>query len=323
VNTRPLRLPASLVALVLTAVACSGDGGPDPTGPADVPLSAQVATADLYVGAPQRVQIGISGATEAQGVQVVSYGTVDVSFAFLPEGEDPVPGPTATATYIPAYLTDDSGSSPALTNPSTARGTYQSTVEFDRAGVWEATVTAQIDGVGARTLTASFPVADDPVYPAPGDKAPRTMNATIDTRGVAPTTLDSAAVDGELPDPALHEWTIVDALAEGLPIVVIVGTPAYCQSQFCGPENQAIADLAAKYDDRAAFVHLEVWKEPPLEGSFVVNEAAADWIFRDNNLTEPWTFLVGPDGRIVDRWMPLFDPDEIERILRELPPITS
>lgn len=322
-KTRPLRLPASLLALVFAAAACTGDGGPDPTGPADVPLSAQVATADLYVGAPQRVQIGISGSTESQGVQVVSYGTIDVAFAFLPEGEDPVPGPTATARYIPAYLTDDSGSAPALTNPSTARGTYQATVEFDRAGIWEATVSAQIDGVGARTLTASFPVVDDPVYPAPGDKAPRTRNATIDSEGVAPTTLDSAAVDGELPDPALHEWTIADALAEGMPIVVIVGTPAYCTSQFCGPENQAIADLAARYDDRAAFVHLEVWKQYEPPDTYVVNEAAADWIFRDNNLTEPWTFLVGPDGRIVDRWMPLFDPGEIGRILRGLPPITS
>lgn len=322
-KARLLPLPASLVVIALTAVACSGDGGPDPTGPADVPLSAQVATVDLYVGAPQRVQIGISGATESQGAQVLSYGTVDVAFAFLPEGEDAVPGPTATATYIPAYLTDDSGSAPALTNPSTARGTYQARVEFDRAGIWEATVTAQIDGVGARTLTASFPVVEDPAYPAPGDKAPRTRNATLDTKGVEPTTLDSAAVDGKIPDPALHGWTVADALAEGRPIVVIVATPAYCQSRFCGPENQAIADLAAKYDDRAAFVHLEVWKQYEPPDTYVVNEAAADWIFRDNNLTEPWTFLVGPDGRIVDRWMPLFDPGEIERILRELPPITS
>lgn len=322
-NARPSRLPAALVVLVLTTIACTGDGGPDPTGPAEVPLSAQVATADLYAGAPQRVQIGISGSTEGQGVQVVSYGSLEVAFSFLPEGEDPVPGPTATATYIPAYLTDDSGATPALTNPSTARGTYQATVEFDRPGSWSAEVTAQIDGVGTRTLSAAFPVAAEPVYPAPGDKAPRTRNATIDTKGVEPTTLDSAAVDGKIPDPALHEWTVADALAEGRPIVLIVGTPAYCQSQFCGPENQAIADLQARYDDRAAFIHLEVWKqfEPP--DTYVVNEAAADWIFRDNNLTEPWTFLVGPDGRIVDRWMPLFDPDEIERTLRELPPITS
>lgn len=322
-NVPPLRLPAALVVLALTTIACTGESGPDPTGPADVPLSAQVATADLYVGAPQRVQVGVFGSTQDQGVQVLSYGSVDVTFSFLPEGEDPIPGPSATATYIPAYGTDDSGTSPALTNPSTARGTYQATVEFDRPGTWSAEVTARIDGVGTRTLSAAFPVAADPVYPAPGDKAPRTRNATIETNGVAPATLDSAAVDGVVPDPALHEWTVADALEEGRPIVLIVGTPAYCQSRFCGPETQAIADLASRYDDRAAFIHLEVWKEPPIDETLVLNEAAAEWIFRDNNFTEPWTFLVGPDGRIVDRWMPLFDPAEIERMLRELPPITS
>jgi peroxiredoxin len=322
-SARPLRLPATLLILALAAISCTGDGGPDPTGPANITLSAQVATADLYVGAPQRVQLGISGATETQGVQVVSYGTIEVAFSFLPEGEDPVPGPTATATYLPAYLTDDSGTAPALTNPSTARGTYQTTVEFDRPGSWTAEVTAQIEGLGTRTLSSAFPVAAEPAYPAPGDKAPRTRNATIDSKGVEITAIDSAAVDGALPDPALHEWTVADALAKGRPIVVIVGTPAYCTSQFCGPENQAIADLQSKYEDRAVFIHLEVWKQYAPPDTYVINEAAAEWIFRDNDFTEPWTFLVGPDGRIVDRWMPLFDPDEIARALRELPPIAS
>jgi hypothetical protein len=246
-----------------------------------------------------------------------------MAFSYLPpDGGEPEAGPSATGTYIPAYLTDDSGTAPALTNPSTARGTYQAVVEFDRAGPWQVVLTADVQGLGPQTLSASFAVVDDPIYPAPGDRAPRTKNHTADSKGVPITAIDSAAVNGELPDPQLHEWTVADALDEGHPIVVIVGTPAYCQSQFCGPENQAIADLAERYSDRAVFIHLEVWKrfEPETK---VVNEAAADWVFRDGGLTEPWTFLVGPDGRIVDRWMPLFDPGEIERQLRELPPIAS
>jgi hypothetical protein len=323
----PRRLRPLLSALALgglLAAGCTGDpGAGSPQQPA-IQLAAEVASVDLYVGAPQRFQIGMFGSNQDQGVQVVSYGTVDLAFSFLPaDGDDPEPGPTATAGYIPAYETDDSGATPALTDPSTARGTYGAIVEFDRAGSWQVEVSADVEGLGPQALTASFPVADEPAYPAPGDKAPRTKNLTADSKGVPITAIDSAAVDGALPDPELHEWTVADALDEGRPIVLIVGTPAYCQSRFCGPETAAIADLAKRYSDRAIFIHLEVWKRYKPPDTLVVNEGAADWIFRDGNLTEPWTFLVGPDGRIVDRWMPLFDPTEIERELRDLPPIAS
>ena len=51
----------------------------------------------------------------------------------------------------------------------------------------------------------------------------------------------------------------------------------------------------------------------------MVNKAAADWLYRDGDLKEPWLFLIGTDGRIADRWAPLFDPDEVLHELEALP----
>jgi hypothetical protein len=56
------------------------------------------------------------------------------------------------------------------------------------------------------------------------------------------------------------------------------------------------SDLAKRYSDKAAFVHLEVWRDGEANA---INQAAADWVFRDGGLTEPWVFLVGADGKVV------------------------
>jgi hypothetical protein len=273
------------------------------------------------VGPPQRIQLGIVSSDPQQGAGFVSYGTVDVSFSFL--GADgsgaPRPGPSASAKYIPAYGLDDSGTSPALTTPSTSRGVYEADVSFDQPGIWQAELTFDLPALGPQRLTAALQVAARPAYPAPGQPAPRTDSLIIGDKGVPATAIDSLAVDGRVPDPALHRWTVARAVAEHRPVLLIVGTPAHCTSLFCGPETNAVADLAARYDDRAVFIHIETWKRYPN----VVNRAAAAWTFHGGDLTDPWTFLIGADGRIVDRWMPLFDPQEIASQLEPLPPMAS
>ena len=34
-------------------------------------------------------------------------------------------------------------------------------------------------------------------------------------------------------------------------------------------------------------------------------------LYRNGDLTEPWLFLIGADGTIIDRWTPLFDEAEV------------
>jgi hypothetical protein len=312
-----------VLAFALAGSACSSSGDPGSTASA-TPGSAMraiMATTDLYVGAPQRVAVGLP----LDDGRLVSFGTVEFSFSFLGTSsapETPTPGPPTTARYLPTPGTPPGGAEVSITQPSQGRGVYEAeNVRFDRAGYWQVDVTAAVAGAGTRSATAAFPVTAHPSLPAPGAPALRTDNLTMRSKDAPKGAIDSRAVtDGTIPDPELHEWTIAEALREHRPIVVVFATPVYCVSQFCGPVTDAVDALWKRYEDRAVFIHVEIWRDynaqPP-----VINKAAADWLLRDGDLTEPWLYLIGSNGTILDRWSSLFDPNEVARELDHLPPM--
>jgi hypothetical protein len=310
------RLPlASLLVLVLVS-GCTGGGdssGPNPTGSIDpTTFAASMASLDLYVGTPQRVQIGLFSSTQSGGVRLVTSGTIPMKLT--PAGGAGTPVQT-TASYIPAFGTQGGASGqPTLTTPADARGVYGAeNVTFDAAGTWQAEVSLSIDGTPL-DLTAAFPVYDKPAYPAPGQRARATENLTM-ASDVAPQAIDSRAQDGAaVPDPELHRTTIADALHAHEAALVLFATPVYCQSQFCGPSDDALEQIAKTGPRDAAYIHVEIWKD---YSNSVVNQAAADWVYRRGDVTDPWLFLIDRTGKIVDRWGGgLFDVGEVMRELR-------
>ena len=66
--------------------------------------------------------------------------------------------------------------------------------------------------------------------------------------------------------------------------------------------------LSKRGPQDAAYIHVEIYKNYDKNQ---INEAAGQWLFRNDDLTEPWLFLIGRDGTIIDRWGPLFDPHEV------------
>jgi hypothetical protein len=192
-------------------------------------------------------------------------------------------------------------------------------VTFDAPGVWSVLVTADIAGAGSQRARKAFLVEAAPALPAPGQPALRTENLTIHSKGVPLAAIDSrASIDGSIPDRNLHEWTIAEAIAQHRPALVIFATPVYCISQFCGPVTDAVERLSQKYADRAVFIHVEIWRN---HNKQVINKAAADWLYRNGDLTEPWLYLIGWNGTILDRWSSLFDIHEVGRELQQLPPM--
>ncbi len=315
---RPLLVPLAL-ALGTLAASCTSDGepAPDPSAAQGTQVSVALATSDHYAGAPQRISAGLV----LPDNRLVSFGSVDFAFSYRGTADAPVaaePGPSATAVYVPTPGTPDEASGPVVTLPSEARGVYQAEdVTFDRAGFWQLDVTADVQGLGVRRSKTTVTVLDHAAYPAPGDPAPHTENLTVDSPDAPPEAIDSRAANGgRIPDLDLHRWTIADAIAQGRPALVVFSTPVYCVSQFCGPVTDLVEDLASRYDDRAVFIHVEIWRDYQNQ---VINQAAADWLLRGNNLTEPWVYLIGPDGTILDRWATLFRQDEVAAELRSLP----
>ena len=310
-----------LIAVLGAACTSSSDGGgtsatPETAGGA---LNAEVASSDLVAGDPQRFLLGVF----ASDGRLLSFGEVGLSFSYLGTQEQPTApaaGPSVTASFVPTPGTPVEAGSARLTPPSQGRGVYQAgEVTFDRAGIWQVGLTAEVANEGARTASASFEVVKEPALPYPGQRALRTENLTIGAKDAPAGAIDSSAANGDpVPDPQLHEWTIAEAMAQRLPVLATFATPVYCTSRFCGPTVDEIAALDRKYRDRAVFIHVEIWRD--FQGR-VINQAAADWLYRDDTLTEPWTYLIGSNGRIIDRWGALFDPGEVSAELSKLPKV--
>ena len=108
-----------------------------------------------------------------------------------------------------------------------------------------------------------------------------------------------------------------DAVRSGRPTVITFSTPAYCQSQLCGPQTEVLSELDDKYKGQANFIHVEIFDNPeemlaagdPSLGT--ENPVIHEWEF----ITEPWTFLVDQAGFVTARFEAFVTFDEIEENL--------
>ena len=310
-------LIALLAAVVLTA--CGGGDEP-PTDDNDASgsegLIVQAANYDLAAGAEERFIAGLLTPDQL----FVSWGTVDMAFTYLGTEAAPSeePGPEATAEFLHIDGEHPAGGSPTEPSagpPSEGRGVYSAHTTFDRAGFWEVEVRATVDGEEL-TGTGAFEVAEKHRYPAVGDAAPRSKNLVVGSKDAPREAIDSRASGGSpVPDPSLHETTVLGSIKSGEPALVVVSTPVYCVSRFCGPVTDMVEDLAAEQPSSINFIHIEVWRN--FQGQ-VVNRAAADWVYRGQDLTEPWVFLIDERGEIVARWDNVATRSEIEPELEKL-----
>ncbi len=313
-----LRRLAPALVLALVAVACSGQGGGRPAGTADGnELVAQVASYDLAAGSEERFLLGLL----TKDGKPLNGGTANMRFFYLGReraSKKAMPGPQATGRFLPIPKEKGGHGAGAHDELPEGFGVYAANVRFDRAGLWEVEVTPEAEGRAGGRGRASFEVLEEHKVPAVGDEAPRSENLTLASTEAPKGAIDSrAATEGSIPDPELHAIMIKGALEQRRPVLVVFSTPVYCVSRFCGPITDLVAQLASEYSDRAAFIHVEIWRDR--EGD-EINQAAAEWLYRDGDLQEPWVFLIGADGRIAARWGNVATREEIEPLLRQLPP---
>ena len=315
-----------VVVLSVTALVASACGRSERAPSASKPsesdeIVAQVASYDLVAGRSGRFIVGVLAADRSR---LVSFGSVGLRFSYLGTAKrrlDPAePGPAATASFlpIPGQRVDPDAAGPRFVEASEGTGVYGAPeVHFDRAGFWEVAVAASIEGK-RETATAAFEVLEGSPIPAVGDPAPRTENPLGGDPAVPAEAIDSRARPGEpIPDPELHSTAIAAAIAANRPVMVVVSTPTYCQSRFCGPITDSVSALARQHADRMAFVHLEVWRD--FEKS-EVNPAAKEWISPPGvtDAREPWVFVVGRDGRITHRFDNVATDAELEAAVRDV-----
>ncbi len=299
----------------------SSEGSPAAGAEPGQALNIAVASYDLVANQDNRFIAGVL----TQNNDFVSYGTVQMRFSYLGDGktkQDPkfFEEDTGTFLLIPGEGIPNPPDAPTVGPASDGRGVYSvEPIKFDQAGFWQVDVTAKTKD-GDLQGSAAFQVNDTAHYPAVGDKAIPSDSLTVNSTGVPQAAIDSRATGGNpIPDAALHQISIADALQQDKPLVVVFSTPVFCVSQFCGPVTQMISDLQQKYGDQANFIHIEIYKDYQAQDiKDRINQTALDWLYHDDNLTEPWVFLIDKDGTIVNRWDNVATQDEVETALKAL-----
>ncbi len=184
---------------------------------------------------------------------------------------------------------------------------YPLTATFPEAGTWTASV--ELDGEPAEQ---SFVLSDpaDVALVQPGSVLPAVETPTVtDARGVDPICTRE-------PTCPLHDVTLSDALAEGRPVALLVGTPAFCQTGLCGPVLDLLLEQVAAYPD-IRFLHAEVYRDAASTGDVATARLAP--VVDAMGLTfEPSLFLTDATGRVTARLDNVYDRPELRAALDQV-----
>lgn len=124
---------------------------------------------------------------------------------------------------------------------------------------------------------------------AVGAQAPASETSTLASTGGRTKELTTR----DPPDRPLLRYSVAGSLAAKKPFVVAFATPRYCASRTCGPVVDVVDHLRRRFERRGIrFIHVEVYAANNPQRGY--NRWMKEWGLR----TEPWTFLVGRDGRI-------------------------
>ena len=142
--------------------------------------------------------------------------------------------------------------------------------------------------------------------PALGSSAPRSDTPTLSS-GLPIARLTTRIP----PDRALLRYSVAGSLAAHKPFVVTFATPRYCESRTCGPVVDVVNYVRRKFERRGVrFIHVEVYDRN------VPSRGYNRWMKQWNLATEPWTFVVGADGRIKAKFMGSVSAPELEAAVR-------
>jgi hypothetical protein len=295
-----------LVAFGMVLAACGGSGGSgqtaapaastgSPAADQRAGFGAVVAASELAVG-ENRFSLGIIDNATGQPLP-----DADVHLRFFTlqgnqgtlksesEARFIAPARDAGVTGIIEHRHPDGTIHPHA-NAEADVGVYVARVTFDQPGPWGVEASfATKDGVAGKVATR-FDVLPQPVTPAVGTAAPRTKNPTArDVKDLA--EIDSAAE----PVAALHQESVADAIAGGRPALVAFVTPGYCSTRFCGPTYELVKMLIPTYGDKAALIHIEIYKDPIQK---VVADPVREWRLQ----SEPYIFVLDRNGVITDKF---------------------
>jgi len=225
-----------------------------------------------------------------------------VALYVAPRGGGPARGPFL-ADYESLAVQPQFQSETVSSDPDAAKSLYVSKVELSKEGPYDVLGVARLDG----RLVAAKPVGPPPVAdadrPSPdvGDMAPRiNTETTVDAAG------DTYSIDTREPPSTMHGVDFADVVGKK-PVILLLATPALCQSRVCGPVADIAEQVKSRRGDEAVFIHQEIFRDNDVRKGFRPQFAA--W----NLVTEPWLFAIDKRGRIAARIEGAYSAEELER----------
>lgn len=272
-------------------------------------LAAALAALAATVGAPAALAGGGTAeklwtsakthVTLVMGTSDYAPGTVRVSFLVIDKE-----GRSITAPGARLSLARGLKEAPFTTGTATLEPTLPAGHKVESGDVGELFVghitapapgtywlVAQLDGKDVAGL-GNVIVAAKPAAPVVGAAAYPSKTPTLATqKDIAKLTTRTP------PDRELLRTSIAGALAAHQPFVVVFATPKFCSSRTCGPVVDVVDAVRARWAGTTVqFIHVEIYTDN------VPSKGPNTWVKQWNLPTEPWTFIVGTDGRIKARF---------------------
>jgi hypothetical protein len=218
--------------------------------------------------------------------------------------EAPAMGPYPAA--IESLATEPAFRAQTTTSdPDAATIVYTTEIDFPSDGEWR--VAALIEQ-GDETVASFLPSASVGQFkgvPRVGQKAPKIHTPTASDVGG-----DLSKVTTRIPPDTQNRVDYADALGKE-PIFLLFATPQFCQSRVCGPVVDVAEQVKEQYGEKAAFIHMEIYKDnDPSKG--VRPQVRAFHL-----PSEPWLFAIDRRGVIRAEIEGAFGVDRLTRVVEE------
>lgn len=191
-------------------------------------------------------------------------------------------------------------------DPDAASVVYSTEVDFPADGEWRIAALIKQGGETTATLLPSAVVGAYKEVPQVGQKAPLIHTPTPGDVGG-----DLSKITTRIPPDTQNKVDYADVFGKE-PIVLLFATPQFCESRVCGPVVDVAEQVKQIYGDKAAFIHMEIYRDNDPSNPVRPQVTA----FHLPN--EPWLFAIGRDGRIKAEIQGAFGVEELTRVVKGL-----
>lgn len=171
-------------------------------------------------------------------------------------------------------------------DPDAASVVYTTNVDFPSDGEWRIVALIKQGSELTGTLLPSVVVGEFRKVPRVGQRAP-----LIHTPTPADAGGDVSKITTRIPPDSQNQVDYADVFGKK-PIVLLFATPQFCQSRVCGPVVDVAEQVKQGYGDKAAFIHMEIYRDND-PGKGLRQQVKAFHL-----PSEPWLFAIDRHGII-------------------------